>query len=161
LTTPTGSWRCSASSAGPAPSATTPDPTVVLPESVGALDALRQLQLERRQLAIVISEHGADVVRRDDGTLDLVGRFPVHDLTDIGVDASETEATTIGGLLTERLGRLPSVGDEVVLPSAVAEVLAIADRTVSRVRVRPLEEEAGDHETGDDEVGSLTNGPAA
>jgi putative hemolysin len=138
------------------------EPTVVLPESAGALDALRQLQQERRQLAIVVSEHGAlegivtvedlveelvgeiydehdvdiaEVVHREDGSLELVGRFPVHDLIDLGVVAPEVDATTIGGLVTELLGRLPVAGDEVDLGDHRAEVLSARDRSVERVRV--------------------------
>ena len=144
------------------------EPTVVFPESVGALDALVAMQTERRQLAIVISEHGslegiitvedlveelvgeiydehdpdvAEVVRHDDGVLEVVGRFPVHDLVDLDVQAPDSDATTISGLLSEQLGRLPAVGDEVVVGSHVAEVLALSGRTVARVRLRP----AGPH----------------
>ncbi len=139
------------------------EPTVVFPESVGALDALRRMQTARRQLSIVISEHGSlegiltvedlveelvgeiydehdpdveEVVRRDDGTLELVGRFPVHELIDLGVDAPPSEATTISGLVSEQLGRLAITGDEVVIGSHVAEVLDCADRTVVRARLR-------------------------
>ncbi|MEX1162755.1 MAG: hemolysin family protein [Nitriliruptor sp.] len=99
------------------------EPTVVLPESAGALDALRQLQLERRQMAIVVSEHGslegiitvedlveelvgeiydehdadiAEVIRGEAGVLELVGRFPVHDLDDLDVTAPDTDAATVG-----------------------------------------------------------------
>ena len=96
--------------------------TVVLPESVGVLDALWRLQAARRQLALVVSEHGAvegivsvedlveeivgeiydehdrdlvGVVRHDDGTIDLPGRFPLHDLVDLRVRAPErSEQTT-------------------------------------------------------------------
>src|SRR5690606_28024724 len=105
---------------------------VVLPESVGVLDALWRLQAERRQMALVVSEHGTvegivsvedlveeivgeiydehdrdlvGVVRHDDGTLELPGRFPLHDLVDLDVEAPDSDQTTIGGLLAELLGR--------------------------------------------------------
>jgi putative hemolysin len=156
------------------------EPTAVFPESVGALDALVTMQTERRQLAIVISEHGtlegiitvedlveelvgeiydehdpdvAEVVRRDGGVLEVVGRFPVHDLVDLDVEAPDSDATTISGLLSEQLGRLPAVGDVVPIGSHVAEVLSVSDRTVARVRLRPTgrhEEQTPDAaETGD------------
>ena len=140
-------------------------PLLVLPESAGVLDALWRLQGERLQMALVISEHGAvegivtvedlveeivgeiydehdrdlvDIRRRDDGTVDLPGRFPVHDLVDLEVEAPDTDQTTIGGLLAEHHGRLPVVGDRMPLPSGhEVEVLAASDRTVQRVRVHP------------------------
>jgi putative hemolysin len=138
--------------------------TVVLPESAGALDALRQLQTERRQLAIVVSEHGslegivtvedlveelvgeiydehdpdvAEVRHAADGSLELPGRFPVHDLVDVRIETPETDATTVGGLVAEQLGRLPVVGDRFVLDTYRGEVLAVRSRAVERVRLRP------------------------
>jgi putative hemolysin len=144
------------------------EPTVVLPESAGALDALRRLQLERRQLALVVSEHGslegivtvedlveelvgeiydehdpdiAEVVHGADGVIELPGRFPVHDLVDVGIEAPEGDATTVGGLVSEQLGRLPEVGDRFELPGYGGEVLSVGRRTVGRVRLRPLPEQ--------------------
>ncbi|MEX1177787.1 MAG: hemolysin family protein [Nitriliruptor sp.] len=154
--------------------------TVVLPESAKALDALRQLQLERRQIAVVVSEHGSlegiitvedlveelvgeiydehdaditEVLRGDDGVLELVGRFPVHDLVDLDVAAPETDATTIGGLVTEQLGRLPVTGDQVVVGAHTVEVVSVGERTVERVRLTPVETTGDDdrHATTDEE----------
>ncbi len=146
--------------------------TVVLPESVGVLDALWRLQAARRQLALVVSEHGAvegivsvedlveeivgeiydehdrdlvGVVHHDDGTIDLPGRFPLHDLVDLQVRAPErSEQTTVGGFVAERVGRLPVEGDRVDLPSHAVEVTAASRRTVRRVRLTPLSDDAGD-----------------
>jgi putative hemolysin len=145
--------------------------TVVLPESAGALDALRLLQVERRQLAIVVSEHGScegivtvedlveelvgeiydehdpDVaqVRHDpDGSIELPGRFPVHDLTDVGIEPPPTDATTVGGMVAEQLGRLPAAGDRFVLDEREGEVLAVRARAVERVRVGPRAEPVPD-----------------
>ena len=146
--------------------------TVVLPESVGVLDALWRLQAERRQLALVVSEHGAvegivsvedlveeivgeiydehdrdlvGVVRHDDGSVDLPGRFPLHDLVDLGVRGPErSEQTTVGGYVAERVGRLPVTGDRVTLPSHAVEVTAASRRTVRRVRLVPLSDDGGD-----------------
>lgn len=47
-------------------------------------------------------------------------RFPLHDLEDmhIELDVAASGAVTVAGLVSELLGRLPTVGDEVRLPSA-------------------------------------------
>jgi putative hemolysin len=138
--------------------------TVVLPESAGALDALRQLQADRRQLAIVVSEHGslegivtvedlveelvgeiydehdpdvAEVRHAADGAIELPGRFPVHDLADLRIEPPETDATTVGGLVAEQLGRLPVAGDRFVLADRAGQVLSVRSRAVERVRLQP------------------------
>lgn len=136
------------------------------PESVGVLEALRQMQRRRAQIAVVVDEHGAsagivtvedlveeivgeiydeadrdvEAVRRDDdGRLTVSGRFPVHDLPDIGVDGvPEGPYTTVAGLVLEHLGRLPeSSGDRVVVGGHTFVVVAVTRRAVSQVRIEP------------------------
>jgi putative hemolysin len=140
--------------------------TVVLPESVHVLDALWRMQAERRQLALVVSEHGAvegivsvedlveeivgeiydehdrdlvGVVHHDDGAIDLPGRFPLHDLVGLGIATPESEQTTVGGLLAEHHGRLPVEGDRMPLDGYEVEVTTASRRTVRRVRLHPVE----------------------
>ncbi len=143
-------------------------PVLALPESLGLVEALRQLQASRSSLAVVIDEHGGlagivtvedlleelvgeihdeydrdvrEVVRADDGTLTLAGRFPLHDLVDV-VPAfpfellEDVDAVTVAGLVTELLGRLPRLGDEVLLGGQRFRVSAMAGRTAGRVTVR-------------------------
>lgn len=138
---------------------------LVLPETLGALEALRQLQVERQSLAIVVNEYGGtegivtieDLVeelvgeiydesdrdvraaeRRPDGSLVLVGSFPMHDLVDLGVDLPESENyATIAGLVLDRLGRLPERGEAVLVDGWRIEVLATARRAIARVRLVP------------------------
>ena len=66
-----------------------------------------------------------------DGHLILPGSFPIHDLTDVGVeltDAPRGDYTTIAGLVLVSLGRIPaSSGDHVEL----------ADWTIEGKRRRP------------------------
>ena len=117
-------------------------PAVVVPESAGVIEVLRTLQRRRQTMALVVSEHGGlegivtvedlveelvgeihdeydrDVrgaVRRDDGSLEVPGDFPVHDLGDLGIDAPSGDYVTLGGLVMARLGRLPVAGDVVDL----------------------------------------------
>jgi putative hemolysin len=140
-------------------------PVVALPESLDAVAALREMQTRREQLALIVSEHGGvegivtiediveelvgeiydehdrdvqAVVHQADGTLIVAGSFPVHDLVDLGIyTVTDEEVTTVGGLIVDRLGRLPTVGDEVEVGGVTFRVLATRRRTVDRVHVRP------------------------
>jgi CBS domain containing-hemolysin-like protein len=75
------------------------------------------------------AEEVPDVDPLDDGRLRLAARLPVDDLAELfpGIDADDNELTeaveaadveTVGGLLAQRLGRVP-------LPGAVAEVAGL------------------------------------
>lgn len=139
-------------------------PVLALPESQGVLDALRRLQAERGQLAIVLNEYGGTegivtvedlleelvgeiydefdpdvrgVQRQADGSLLLVGSFPVHDLPDVGVELPEGDYATVAGLILERLGRIPSAGDAVQVDRWRLEVVAMDGKAIGRVRLTP------------------------
>ncbi len=139
-------------------------PALALPESVGVLEALRRMQRERQQLAIVLNEYGGtegivtiedlleelvgeiyDEFDRDvagarhepDGALVLPGSFPVHDLPDLGVDLPEGPYVTVAGLVLERLGRLPAPGETVDVDGWSLEVLEVARNAIQRLRLRP------------------------
>lgn len=144
------------------------------PESARVLDTLRQLQAAREQMALVVDEHGStaglvtveDLVEElvgeiydetdpdvrtarteADGSWVVPGRFPIHDLDDIGVDGiPDGPYATVAGLVLERLGRLPEVpGDVVTVGSWSIQVTAVGRRTVDEVRIR-LRPEAADDE---------------
>jgi putative hemolysin len=137
---------------------------LVFPETARALVALREMQKNRQHLAIVISEHGTGegivtiedlieevvgeiydesdkdvlaVERRPDGSLSLPGQFPIHDLVDLGVELPEGDYTTVAGLVLDRLGRIPNApGDRVTINGWEATVLGVANRAITRVRLR-------------------------
>jgi putative hemolysin len=140
-------------------------PATALPESLNAVVALRELQSARQQLALVVSEHGGvegiitvedlveelvgeiydehdrdvlTVVYEADGDVIVPGTFPVHDLEDleIEVEVASDEATTVGGLVVEQLGRIPVAGDRVELAGHSFEVLSVRRRVAERVRIR-------------------------
>jgi putative hemolysin len=140
-------------------------PVVALPESMGVLEALRRLQAERQQLAIVINEYGGTegivtvedlleelvgeiydefdpdsraIQRQPDGSLVLPGSFPVHDLPDLGIDLPEGPYATVAGLVLARLGRLPDKGETVEIDGWRLEVLAVERRTITHLRLVPL-----------------------
>ena len=135
-------------------------PPLALPETLGVLDALRRMQAERQHLAIVIDEHGGsagiltleDVLeelvgeifdefdpdtraarRDDDGSLHVVGSFPVHDLPDLGVELPSGPYATIAGLILHRLGRLPTGGETVEVGGWRLTVEEVQGRAISKV----------------------------
>lgn len=134
----------------------------VFPDSVRALPALRRLQEERVQMALVVDEHGratgivtvedlveelvgeiwdetdADldaVVHRDDGSLLVPGRFPVHGLVAIGVELPEGDYTTLAGLVLQRVGTIPAAGDVVEVDGWTLEVESMRGRAIAEVAV--------------------------
>ena len=145
-------------------------PALALPESLNAVVALRDLQTHRQQLALVVSEHGGiegiitvedlveefvgeiydehdrdilSVEHQSDGSMLLPGTFPLHDLEDLGIDIpDQTQVTTIGGLLVDRLGRIPQPGDQVEVHGMHLEVLTVRHRAPERIRLVRANHEA-------------------
>ena len=132
-------------------------PGLFLPETLRVSDAMRQMRLERQQMALVVDERGAidgivtmedlveeivgeiydetdrdvqAVVREPDGALLLPGSFPIHDLPDIGFDRpghEEGEYTTVAGMVLAALGHIPT---------APGEVVEVTGHAITRVRLR-------------------------
>jgi len=94
-------------------------------------------------------EPDRDVVEDERGGFKMSGNCDVNRLSSlVGHRPSETPtSTTIGGLVSEWLGRVPKPGETVERDGLLVEVLASDDRRVSQVRVArvvpPTEEEYG------------------
>ena len=149
-------------------------PAVAVPESAGVLDVLRTLQQRRQTMALVVSEYGGvegivtvedlveelvgeihdetdrdvrRVVRRDDGTLEVPGDFPVHDLVDLGVEVPSGEYVTVAGLLMDALGRVPVEGDAVQQDGWELRVRSMHGRAVGSVLLaRPRGDDGLEHD---------------
>jgi putative hemolysin len=138
---------------------------VALPESMPLIEAVRALQRERQLMALVVSEYGGveglvtvedlveevvgeiydeydpqvrDAVRHTDGSWTLAGRFPVHDLVDLDVELPAGDYVTLAGLVLQRLGRLPSEGDQLELEGWRITVLSVREHAIDQVRLDPL-----------------------
>jgi putative hemolysin len=137
-------------------------PAVFAPNTI-SLDKLLMLIDERRtQMVILVDEHGGveGIVTLRDVVDELVGKpielpsgdrvqtitqrivsgeTPLHELSgQIGIDLTQqTSVVTVGGLITERLGRFPRRGDEVDFPTFKLRVADGEGRVVRRVEVIP------------------------
>ncbi len=67
------------------------------------------------------------------------GRLPIQQLNEeYGFELPQDEAyETLAGLIFDHLGRIPAVGEKLILEDAVLEVLLADDRRVQRVRICP------------------------
>jgi putative hemolysin len=138
-------------------------PVRSVPESKPVDDLMREMQEDRAHMVIVIDEYGntaglatmEDLVEeilgdiRDehepemDVTVETEGRYVVSGSFDLGRlqellklrTLPEVTSTTVSGLASEWLGRVPSVGDVVEREGIRIEVLAASDRRVDQVRV--------------------------
>jgi putative hemolysin len=145
-------------------------PPLLLPETLAVADAIRRLRHQREQFALIVDEHGSidgiitmedlveevvgeiydetdrdveAVIREADDVFLLPGSFPIHDLPDLGIDASKVtdgDYTTLAGLVLDRLGHIPTTTGEIVtLPRFSAEITAISGRAITQIRIRLIQ----------------------
>ncbi|MCG8926858.1 hemolysin family protein [Lentzea sp. DG1S-22] len=149
-------------------------PTSFIPDSKPIADLLREMQVSRKHMAIVVDEYGGtaglltieDILEEivgeitdesdtddrppvehlEDGAVRVSARLPVDDLDALfGTELDDHEVETVGGLLAQRLGRVP-------LPGTEAEIAGLRMRAeggkdvrgrirVTTVLVRPVQKE--------------------
>ena len=142
----------------------------VVPETGRIDDLLTEFQSERSQMAAVIDEWGSfegiatveDVVeeivgdlrddfdvderepsidRRGDGTYAVDGNVPISKVNEALDAAFETESFgTIGGLVLDRLGRGPEVGDSIAVDGYRLDVERVDGARISSVVIRESDE---------------------
>jgi CBS domain containing-hemolysin-like protein len=137
-------------------------PVSFVPVTLPVKTLLSQFQRQRRQIAIVIDEHGGtlglvtteDILEevvgevRDEfdvaeeeplslvepGHLVVQGTVQLEDVeTYLSIGQHQHDVHTVGGLVWAELGRRPEVGDEVVIGNVTLRVEAMAGLTVTRV----------------------------
>jgi CBS domain containing-hemolysin-like protein len=143
-------------------------PVLFVPENATLEQLLSEFRRRKRQLAVVVDEHGgtsgivsiADVVgelvgdiaelgrqgeqvtKLPGGKLELPGTAQLDDLEhtlETKFDVEEGEVTTIGGYLMSKLGRVPSAGDSWTLEDWEIRVLKVDGPRVLTVRIEPKE----------------------
>lgn len=153
----------------PVSDAVSSDDLCAFPEVGTVLDALHEMQIRRSQMAIVVDEHGSvagivtmedlieeivgeiyDETDRDvaavrvapDGSIALPGRFPIHDLPDVGIEIDGLvpgQYATVAGLVLDRLGRVPrQAGDRVEIPGWTLDVTAMEGHAITSVLATPI-----------------------
>jgi magnesium and cobalt transporter len=140
-------------------------PVAAAPASRSCGDLLLDMQRERRHFAVVLDEFGGTlgIASLEDLLEELVGEiFDEHDEeartgTTAGVELFEADATTpaaaiaahfgatfprgqattAAGLLAELLGRIPNIGERVVLGGLEFDVVQASPTRIERMIVRP------------------------
>lgn len=144
-----------------------------VPESIRVDSLLKTFQARRRHLALVVDEFGGvkgiatleDVIeeltgdiddesdepvsrvsRRPDGSLEVRASAELRRVcTALGLDWSpEQEVTTLGGWITEQLGRIPVAGDTLDWRGYRLEVLSADPRRPKLIRITPAGADSGD-----------------
>ena len=140
---------------------------LVVPPSVPLLQLMRTFQDTHRHLAIVIDEYGTveGIATLEDVIEEIVGeiadesdlpRVEFHSMADgvlivrAGVDLRKLcaklniawdpgiEASTVGGLVTEELERIPAAGDSISWSGYRIEVLRADQRRAKLLRIRKI-----------------------
>jgi CBS domain containing-hemolysin-like protein len=139
-------------------------PVAHAPESRSAADLLVDMQRERRHFAVVLDEFGgtAGIVTLENLLEALVGEIsdeddaeapqpePVREWLEVdgaessdriaehfGVSLPETTASSFAGVLVERLGRIPQVGERFRIAGLDVDVLAATPARIDRMVIRP------------------------
>jgi CBS domain containing-hemolysin-like protein len=138
-------------------------PISLIPESKPIHQLLREMQESNTHMAIVIDEYGQtaglvtledlmeeivgeirdesepepDVVEQPDRSFVASGNLDLDRLADlVGFRPDEEfESTTVGGLVCEQLGSVPSPGRKVRLDGIEIEILEADERRVATVRI--------------------------
>jgi CBS domain containing-hemolysin-like protein len=135
-----------------------------VPETKKVSELLKEMQRNAEHLAILINEYGSvsGLVTMEDMIEEIVGEIRDEDelekidLTDAGdgsyivnggaeiedleetldVDFGDPDVTTVSGLIVGHLGKVPSVGETVVLDGLSVEILSADRKKIQSMRVR-------------------------
>ncbi|MEJ8569155.1 hemolysin family protein [Elongatibacter sediminis] len=145
------------------------DDALIVPESTRLDSLLKTIQSERRHMVLVVDEFGGvegvatleDVIeevvgeiedetdeptrrlwQRPDGSLHIRAATDLRRVCSVlGLDwQPEAEVTTLGGLVTENLAHIPTVGEAIEWRGYRLEVIRADERRVEMVRVVPADE---------------------
>lgn len=142
-------------------------PVEYVPDAKRLDRQLRDFQRGRTHLVVVIDEYGgtsgivtledvleqivgeiqdehdteelAPIERREDGSVVVLGNVPLVDLeAELGHGFQREDVGTVGGLVLDRAGRVPRVGETVVADDYALTIDQVSRRRVLRVTIRPV-----------------------
>ena len=153
------------------PAHTLARPPHFVPEAKKTADLLREMQRDKVHMAVVLDEYGgtAGLVTIEDLLEEIVGeiqdeydteektvetlseneavfdaRVSIHDMTEVlGVSLEDGEYDTVGGLVYNRLGKIPVVGDEVEVGGLRLSVLSVSGKRIKKVKIQVELDAAG------------------
>lgn len=144
-------------------------PPLLLPESMGVLEALAEMRARRRTYSIVLDEYGSvagvatlrdlleslvgelsdefdededpEFARIDANRWLIDGQASIDDVAaHLGVEVPEGDFVTVGGYVLEQLDRIPEPGDTVELGSWELRVQSMERRRITEVVARQRSE---------------------
>jgi CBS domain containing-hemolysin-like protein len=145
-------------------------------ESARVDDVLREMRVERQHLALVHDEHGTviglltmeDIIeelvgeiedefdpereelwRREGDRIVLDGGAPVRPIAlHLGVELGPHHESTLGGYLSEHLGRVPEAGETIELFGHRVEVVGVEETRITEVSIPDVSLESADDADG-------------
>jgi len=150
-------------------------PAHFVPESKKVHEMLAEMREKQLSIAIVVDEYGgtAGLVTIEDLLEEIVGeirdefdiqeqevqlltandaivdgRVSIDDLAEMfDVEIPKNDFDSIGGLIVNELGRMPSVGDHVRVNGISLRVLSVSGRRIKKVRVTRVADERASEES--------------
>jgi len=142
-------------------------PAYFVPESMKVSELLREFQIRKQKLAIVVDEHGgvSGLVTMEDLIEEIVGEIQdeydkdkplfikqaphdyivlgdaqVEDLEDLfDAELAQDHYITVGGLITHVLGRFPEQGEKLQIKGLLLEVLDVDQKRIKKLRIKKQE----------------------
>lgn len=146
------------------PAQTLARPPHFIPESKKIDELLREMQRDKVHIAVVLDEYGgtAGVITIEDLLEEIVGeiqdeydaeektverlndheavvdaRVSIRDVNDVlDLSLEEAEYDTVGGLVYDRLGKIPVVGDELKFDGLWLTVLSTSGKRIRKVKIQ-------------------------
>jgi magnesium and cobalt transporter len=88
-----------------------------------------------------LDEPAEPIQQAADGTITVDGRIEIDRLNvELAADLSDDDWETIAGLVLHEMGRIPKVGDQVILDDWHATVVEMDGLRIARIALRRVEE---------------------
>jgi len=147
-------------------------PPYFIPETKKISQVLKELQVNKSHMAIVIDEYGgtagiltlediieeiigeivdeydADeqlIIQHEDGSITVNARLDVEELQDhLKVELPEGRFESVGGFVINLLGKMPDVNEKVVFKNLEMEVEAASSLKIEKIRIRKIDSETAE-----------------